>query len=271
MATSELGTRVLSALVLIPLALAAAYLGGWPWSAFWLIASIGVLWEWLTLSAPARVGRLTAMGAAGFAIAAACLVTGWFGTAAIVLTLALLTMLALAPAENRVWVAGGFVYAAILLIAPVLLRGDPTYGGLAVIFLFAIVWMSDIAGYFAGRAIGGPKLWARVSPKKTVSGAIGGTLGAIGVAVAVAQAGGLRSLLAVAILACVLSVASQAGDLLESVIKRRFGAKDASQLIPGHGGLMDRLDGFITASFIAAVIGVVRGGLDAPARGLLIW
>ena len=271
MAFSELGTRVLSALVLIPLALAAAYLGGWAWSVFWLVAAIGVLWEWLTLATPSRVRLLAPLGAVGYTIAAVCLVIGWFGAAAIVLILTLLSMLATVSAESRPWVAGGFAYATVLLAAPVLLRGDPNYGGLAVVFLFAIVWMSDIAGYFAGKAIGGPKLWARVSPKKTVSGAVGGTLGAIAVAIIVAQMGGLRSLLPLVVLAFGLSVASQAGDLLESAIKRRFGAKDASQLIPGHGGLMDRLDGFITASAVAATIGIARGGIDFPAQGLLVW
>ena len=270
MAAAELGARVLSALVLIPLALAAAWFGGWAWSAFWLIAAVGVLWEWTTLVAPGQVRALTVLGAIGYAAAAVLILMGWFGAATAALALTLLGLLAVASAENRVWVASGFFYATILLAAPVLLRRDADYGLLAVVFLFAIVWMSDIAGYFAGRAIGGPKLWARVSPKKTLSGAVGGTVGAIAIAMAVAQIGGLRSL-ALAGLACGLSIASQAGDLLESAVKRRFGAKDASQLIPGHGGLMDRLDGFITASLAAAMIGVARGGLDTPATGLLIW
>ena len=155
---------------------------------------------------------------------------------------------------RRAWCAAGLLYAAALLIAPVLLRRDAAFGFAAILFLFVIVWLTDIAAYFVGRAIGGPKLMPRVSPKKTWSGAIGGTLAGVLGGVVVAQQFGVASLAAVAVVALVLSVVSQAGDLLESAIKRQFDAKDASQLIPGHGGLMDRLDGFVAAAR--------RGGAD---------
>ena len=119
---------------------------------------------------------------------------------------------------------------------------------LALIFLFAVVWATDIAAYFVGRAVGGPKLMPRVSPNKTWSGAIGGTFAAIAAALAIAHQAALSSLFAIATLAVVLSALAQAGDLFESFLKRRFGAKDSGHLIPGHGGLMDRLDGFVAAS-----------------------
>ena len=138
-------------------------------------------------------------------------------------------------------------------------------------FLFAVVWSTDIAGYFAGRAIGGPKLMALVSPKKTWSGAIVGTIGAMIMAVLVAPLFGSFNSAALAGIALLLSVFSQVGDLLESWIKRRFGAKDASGLIPGHGGVMDRLDGFWAASLVACLIGLLRGGFDGATRGLLVW
>jgi phosphatidate cytidylyltransferase len=110
-----------------------------------------------------------------------------------------------------------------------------------------------------------------VSPKKTWSGGLGGTLVAVLCALTVAHLAGLPNLTAIGLLAVVLSVVSQAGDFLESAIKRHFAAKDAGALIPGHGGLMDRLDGFIIAVALAALIGIARGGLEAPSRGLLIW
>jgi phosphatidate cytidylyltransferase len=169
------------------------------------------------------------------------------------------------------WCAGGLLYAAAILSAPVLLGSDADHGFAAIVFLFVVVWLTDIVAYFAGRAIGGPKLMPRVSPNKTWSGAIGGTLASVAGGVFVASQFGIGSLVAAALIALVLSIVSQAGDLAESAIKRRFDAKDASQLIPGHGGLMDRLDGFVAAAAAAALIGMAHGGFAAPARGLMIW
>ena len=145
------------------------------------------------------------------------------------------------------------------------------WGLTALFFLFANVWITDIFAYFCGRAIGGPLLWPRVSPKKTWSGAIGGLVGGVAASVAVAYASGIGRLGIVGVMALVLSVLAQAGDLFESAVKRRFGAKDASHLIPGHGGLMDRLDGFLVAALAALLIGMIRQGTAAPARGLLLW
>ena len=139
-----------------------------------------------------------------------------------------------------------------------MLRGDQQWGLVAVFFLLANVWATDIIAFFCGWALGGPLLWPRISPKKTWSGAICGLVGGIAVSVAVAYASGIGKLGIVGVMACVLSVLAQAGDLLESSIKRRFGAKDASRLIPGHGGLMDRLDGFLIAALAAVLIGVHR-------------
>ncbi len=208
---SNLALRVISAAVMMPLALVIAYAGGVLFALFWAAAALAVLWEWTALVRGA----------------------------------------AMPPPARLGWYIAGAAYAAVLLLAPLLLRADAVYGFLAIVLLFGIVWTTDVAAYFAGRAIGGPKLMPSVSPKKTWSGAIGGTLGAMLVAVTLAYAFGIANLLAIAVIALVLSVLSQMGDLLESWIKRRFGAKDASQLIPGHGGVMDRLDGFWAAALAA--------------------
>ena len=220
---SNLALRIVSAIVLAPLALLAAYLGGWPFAVFWGLAAIAVLWEWTKL------------------------VTG--------------------PS----WIIAGIGYAGVMLTAPIVLRADAELGFLAILLLFAIVWTTDILGYFAGRAFGGPKLLPAVSPKKTWSGAIAGALSAMIVAVLVASYFGTFNRVAIAIIALLLSVVAQLGDLLESWVKRKFGAKDASQLIPGHGGVMDRLDGFWAAALTGCLIGLARGGFDGAARGLLIW
>jgi len=176
-----------------------------------------------------------------------------------------------APSERRVWITAGIGYAGMMLLAPMLLRADQDYGMLAMVLLFAIVWTTDVLGYFAGRAFGGPKLCPAISPKKTWSGAIAGALGAMVVTVTVAHFFGSFNVSALALVALLLSVLAQLGDLLESSVKRRFGAKDASHLIPGHGGVMDRLDGFWAAALAGCLIGLLRGGFDGAARGLLVW
>jgi len=110
-----------------------------------------------------------------------------------------------------------------------------------------------------------------VSPNKTWSGAIGGLVAGVGGGIVVAKFAAIENLVAIGVVAFVISVASQAGDLLESAIKRQFNVKDASWLIPGHGGLMDRLDGFLTASALAVMIGLAHGGVAAPGRGVMVW
>jgi phosphatidate cytidylyltransferase len=268
---SNLMLRILSSLVLVPAAIAAAYFGGIVFIAFWAVAAIAVLWEWDTLVCAHDRNLVLATGAVALAGAAVLLERDRSGIALALIALGAFAVTALASKVRAMWCAGGLLYAAAILIAPVLLRSDADHGFAAILFLFVVVWLTDIAAYFVGRAIGGPKLMPRVSPKKTWSGAVGGTLASIAGGVVVAHQFGIERLAAVALLALVLSIVSQAGDLAESAIKRHFDAKDASQLIPGHGGLMDRLDGFVAAAAAAALIGIAHGGFDAPARGLMIW
>jgi phosphatidate cytidylyltransferase len=271
LAARELVLRVLSALVLAPLAVAIAYVGGWPFVVFWGLAAAGVLWEWTSLVALADRRVVLMAGLAPLALAVALVGADRLLAGVIVVVMGALSAAALAPAARRLWVAGGLPYAGAIALAPVALRADTEYGFLAVIFLYAVVWSTDIAAYFVGRAVGGPKLMPAVSPKKTWSGAIGGLTAAIAVAVVTAQAAGLTGWLPIVLVAVALSVMAQAGDLFESSLKRRFGAKDSSHLIPGHGGLMDRLDGFVAAAALAALIGLWRGGVEAPGRGLMVW
>jgi phosphatidate cytidylyltransferase len=137
-------------------------------------------------------------------------------------------------------------------------------------FTLFVVWASDIGGYFAGRAIGGPKLWPRVSPNKTWAGAGGALVLSALVALVVSRFGWGR-LLPLIVLALAVSMVAQLGDLFESAVKRRFGVKDSSQIIPGHGGLLDRLDGFVAAIVFVALIGFLRAGADGIGRGFMIW
>ena len=270
-ASNNLMLRIVSAVVLAPLAIAAAYVGGWPFALFWGVAAVAVLWEWITLVA--GPGHRLMFSSCGSALAVAAFVEWRHRPIAALLLIGLGALAAaiFAPRGRRVWITAGIGYAGALLLAPMLLRDDPHYGFLAMVLLFAIVWTTDILAYFAGRTFGGPKLCPAISPKKTWSGAVAGALGAMVVGAAVARSFGSVNWIAIAIVALLLSVLSQMGDLLESWGTRRFGAKDASHLIPGHGGVMDRLDGFWAAALAGCLIGLMRGGFDAPARGLLVW
>jgi phosphatidate cytidylyltransferase len=268
---NNLALRILSAAMLAPLALFAAYRGGWLFVLFWGLAAIAVLWEWTTMVVGASYRLMFA--SCGGAVAMAGFVA-WLGRPIVAILMVGLGGLAaaiFAPDERRVWVTAGIAYAGALLLAPVFLRADDMFGFAVIVLLFAIVWTTDVGAYFACRALGGPKLLPIVSPKKTWSGAIVGAIGAILVALFVASLFGSFNRTAIAVFAFILSVVSQCGDLFESWVKRKFGVKDSSHLIPGHGGVMDRLDGFWAAALVACVIGLARGGFDAPARGLLQW
>jgi phosphatidate cytidylyltransferase len=266
----ELALRVASALVLAPLAVATAYVGGWAFGLFWGIAAVGIWWEWNALVSGTHNRLLFVLGAATVVLALGLAENGMVRTPILIIGLGALGAGVFASAARRTWAAGGLLYAGAALMGPMVLRHDAEYGFIALIFLFAIVWTTDIVGYFVGRALGGPKLAPKISPNKTWSGAIGGLVGAVVVGIVVTKLADLENMLAVVTVAVLLSMVAQAGDLFESAVKRRFGAKDASNLIPGHGGLMDRLDGFLAAAAAGAFIGSLYQGMDAAAQGLLM-
>ena len=261
--------RVLAAAVLAPVTIAIAWYGGWLWALLVISATIGLYLEWLVVVGLARELRASVPGVAALAIAGMCLIAGRLDSALMVLAIGLVAVALLSP-ERRQWSATGFFYAAAAELASVLVRQDPQNGSAALFFILLVVWAADIGGYFAGRGIGGPKLWPKVSPKKTWAGAIGGFSGSLAVAAVFSAAGAGKTgpLLA---LAAFLSVISQLGDLFESAVKRRFGVKDSSHIIPGHGGLLDRLDGFVAAVVVAAILGILRAGADGVGRGLMVW
>lgn len=261
--------RVLAALVLAPVTIVIAWLGGWPWLWLVTIAAVILYYEWQMIIGVWRNRFIMATGIAALGIAGPFLMTGGPRLAGAVIAAACAVLFLLARARS-LWVVGGFLYATAAFLGAVIVRADAAYGFVALTFVLLVVWAADIGGYFAGRGIGGPKLWPRVSPKKTWAGAIGGLLASLAIAAGFAAAGQgkLTTLLG---LGAVLSVVSQLGDLFESAIKRQFGVKDSSHIIPGHGGLMDRLDGFIAAIAFAALIGALRGGVDGAGRGLMVW
>jgi phosphatidate cytidylyltransferase len=268
-AARNLQTRVIVALVLAPVAIAATYIGGWFWTALVTLACIGLYVEWLTLVGEARRASVIAAGVSILALAGLCLALDHIDAALVFFGLGFASVAVLTP-ERRVWAATGFGYAAAAELASVLVRRDPAEGWTALLLVLLVVWVTDIGGYFAGRGIGGPKLWPRVSPNKTWAGAIGGFAASLVVAAGFAVLYPERTV-RLLLLGSALSIASQLGDLFESAVKRRFGVKDSGHIIPGHGGLLDRLDGFVAAIVLAAVFGLLRGGLDGVGRGLMIW
>ncbi|QFT32004.1 Phosphatidate cytidylyltransferase [Labrenzia sp. THAF82] len=265
---SDLGLRLASALVLGPLVLFITYLGGIAFFALMLLAATLFLWEWFSITG-AKHRSVPAL--IGFASLTGLSVLVYFDLATTGLGLILIAALVVFGAngfsKDGRWAGEGVLYSGLSLFSLLVLR-EGTVGLLFAFFLLFVVWATDIFAYFTGRALGGPKLWQRVSPKKTWSGAIGGLVFACLFGVGVVYWAGESDLVLWCLLAAMLSVVSQAGDLLESAIKRRFDVKDSSRLIPGHGGIMDRIDGLVAAAIFAVIAGLVSGGtLADPISG----
>lgn len=258
--------RTGSAVVLLAIALAAAFLGGVPAGIVAAAFAVVVLLEWGNISG--GTAARTAPYAAAIAIA---VVAGGAGMVVAAIAIAALTAIVAAAVGREPWLPGGVVYAAALGIGLIAIRVAPEYGLAALLFVLAVVWATDSGAFFAGRTIGGVKLWPRISPKKTWAGAIGGLGAALAAGIAVAVLAGVPVSPGLIVVTIVLSAACQAGDLFESWVKRHFGVKDSGSIIPGHGGVMDRVDGLTFAAAAAAVIGAGHGGAGGLGRGLLIW
>ncbi|MFB7145379.1 phosphatidate cytidylyltransferase [Agrobacterium deltaense] len=267
----ELRLRIVSAIVMAAVILAATWYGGILFRIVAGLLAILIYYEWSTIT------RLSETNSTGNA-------WGWFAVAVIAgntifgessLDLPLLSGFTLTAALFPIlrgrnwWLVGGIFYAGLSGISLAAIRGDDLTGFVSILFIFAVVWSTDILAYFVGRAIGGPKLAPSISPGKTWSGAIGGAVAAVigGGAVSMAYHGRISVL--VLGLALILSVFSQIGDLFESFVKRRFQVKDSSHLIPGHGGFMDRVDGLVFACFTVFLIAFVHAAAtgDVPGSG----
>ncbi len=269
---SNLQLRVISGVIMAIAVLAATWFGGVAFRLLWVAAAGVALHEWLKVSgAPGRALAGAIVWAAYCAVALMLLFPGIAATAGLsaesgalaALAAGVLLLLVLEQAGGqRPWAAAGLAYALLPAIAFGSLRDGPS-GFAAILFLFAAVWATDIFAYFTGRAIGGPKLAPSISPGKTWSGAVGGTVFAVLAVAALACVLPTLALPAILVPAIALSVVSQIGDLAESAFKRRFGVKDSGNFIPGHGGVMDRIDGLAVAAvalyLIASLSGAVPG------------
>ena len=255
----ELRLRIVSGIILAVIVLAATWYGG---SSFRLLAAaIGLLvyYEWSTIAdLHGRDPQGNALGWLGLVlIAGATLMSESVYSIEVLTAFVVVTAIMVAVRQKTWWLPGGIFYSGLTAIALAEIRDDDLRGFVLMLFIFATVWATDIFAYFVGRAIGGPKLAPRISPGKTWSGAIGGAVAAIIAGTAVVWSFFSADDLRIPVLALVLSVCGQIGDLFESFVKRRFGVKDSSHLIPGHGGVMDRVDGLIFACFAAFLLAIV--------------
>lgn len=270
-ARSNLQTRVISAIVLAVVVLALTWAGG-VWFRLLAVAIGGaIFFEWATMAAAVSSARHRLVAGVMLALVLLGLATGVSAGILFLGALAasVLTWIHARAAGEGGWLWVALPYSAVPATALAFLRGSDTAGIWAILFLFAVVWATDILAYFVGRAVGGPKLAPSISPGKTWSGAIGGTVAGVVAGLAVVWASGSTTSAAVmAVAALALSVLAQMGDLFESGVKRRFGAKDSGFLIPGHGGVMDRVDGLVAAAVALYVAGALAGSLDMPAQGL---
>lgn len=269
----DLGIRTASALILVPVVIACIWFGGIWFKGFVLLLTGLIAHEWASIVHPKNVAQYALHMASALC---GTVLPDMFGVEfALIAILGLVIisgfMVRFGNSVSSKWSYFGICYAGLPAIAFVLLRNDPDYGFAAILWIFLIVWAADILAYFAGRIIGGPKLAPVISPKKTWAGLGGAVAGSALVSSIFAYVTHSNGILVLAVLAGSLAVVEQAGDLFESALKRFHGVKDSGALIPGHGGVIDRVDGLITVAVAAAIIGLFRDQGGSAARGLLHW
>ncbi len=252
---TNLGVRAASAAILIPAAVAAVYFGGW---VLLLLAAVSVALlalEWGGMSAPGAPTRVAAAVTAAILVALFSAYYGHYRTAWILAGLGSIVaaIVGRSVSERPADTAYGVIYIAPAAISLFWVRAMP-HGISWTIMLFAVTWAADIFAFAVGNALKGPKLWPRFSPNKTWSGFFGGLAGAMLAAMVVSRFTDAKlTFFWAAMVGLSGGLATMAGDLWESMLKRRFGVKDSGDLIPGHGGLLDRVDGLMFAIVVVAV------------------
>ena len=262
---ADLGIRTLSAVVLVPVVLFVVWRGGVLFTGFLAVLGILMAREWVQISfAGSRTQLLVHY------LAAIAFVVGAPGQVVIcLLFLTLVSLLIQRKMNPGFWTLIGIAYIGLPILGFDLIRGSLDFGFLAVVWCMVIVWSADVMAYFFGRIIGGPKMAPRISPKKTWAGMAGAIFGAVLVSICVSYFSGL-GVWPLSGLAALFAVVEQGGDIFESAFKRHYGVKDSGNLIPGHGGILDRIDGLSAVVVGAAIIGFVHNPAS-PAAGLLLW
>jgi phosphatidate cytidylyltransferase len=251
--------------VLVPVAVACIWFGGVAFTAMVVLFAALMVHEWDRLVGAS--GPLFILQAV--VVLGAVLAQPLYGInhALLGFAIGLAVLVAVAAARRRrwMWSLAGAVYVAAPAVSLLWLRGGSQDGILLVAWLFVVVWMTDVGAYVAGKSLGGPKLAPRTSPNKTWSGLIGGALAAAAAGTGLVWAvDGAYSLIMVAIGGFLFAVLSQISDLVESAVKRHFHVKDSGSIIPGHGGVLDRVDGLVlTAPALALIVSMTSGSFFA--------
>lgn len=276
---SNLQVRIISAVVLAAAVLLLTWLGGLPFRILAAVIALAIFHEWTGITRPpnakgwgeGKLGFLPEICMLVFVLALVLHLPGIWLALMVVVIVAGLAAAAESGGTGQFgrWEVAGVAYASLSGLALAGLRDSDRPGLNAILFLFAVVWATDILAYFVGRAVGGPKLAPSISPGKTRSGALGGAVGGVVAGMLLGASVGASGLIALGAIALMLSVVAQAGDLFESWVKRRHGVKDSGWIIPGHGGVMDRVDGLVAAALALYVIGCIQAGFDHPARGIM--
>ncbi|RCL02059.1 MAG: phosphatidate cytidylyltransferase [Candidatus Tokpelaia sp. JSC189] len=264
---SNLQARILTGVLLGTLVLGMTWIGKWPFVVFALIIGGGVFYEWNILTGSQQTPLARVCGWICYLVIGLVMLAGFPAEVIFSVLLAGFVLLNFLSGHNAGWVACGFAYSSLLAVTLALLRGHEIFGFSSVCFLYAVVWGTDIGAYFCGHAFRGPKLAPRLSPNKTWSGAIGGTATGIlcGKCVALFMMHIDFTDFFIPVLALLLSFISQIGDICESSLKRYFQVKDSGRILPGHGGVMDRVDSLVAASVALYVIGGASvGDFDSP-------
>jgi phosphatidate cytidylyltransferase len=267
---ADVGPRFASAIVLIALTATALYIGSYLFAAVVGAVYGGAYREWETMVSRSP---LTPMGWVLIALVGVSgLLYPAFGALGSALPIVAACVLALfMEREHLVWRLVGILLFGLLIVSILLMRGSGDAGIWAGIYLGTVVWMTDTAAFFSGRQIGGEKLAPDISPSKTWSGALGGLALGTGAGLVVWTWLTDSPWWIGVLLSAAISVLGQAGDLSESAVKRFFRIKDSGDIIPGHGGLMDRLDSLTFGVFLVVIVGAAHAGFGAVAEGLLHW
>lgn len=261
--------RLISGLVMAAVAAGIIFAGQIPFYVLVILVAMLLSWEWSRLVRGIGFDAVAGVHIAAAGASAVLAALGWPALGVLMVIIgAILTML-LSVGGHSFYSGAGVIYAGLPSIALIWLRSDAALGLLAILFLVLIVVTTDVGAFIAGRLVGGAKLWPRVSPNKTWSGLLGGVGASIVVGGLFSLALPAASAVRLGIVAALLAVVAQAGDLAESSLKRQFHVKDTSSLIPGHGGIMDRMDGLVAAALAVGLAALIVN-IHSPARALLL-